>query len=169
LSKLALDSEPRIMLDRATANSIAIVPYQMQAGEEKVVAERLYALLSKPPKVEPPAPPPAGEPVSVAGIWEFKLEFVHGSANHKVMFEQNGGRLTGTHEGEFASGDLSGMVAANRVQFRSSLPTEGTRVSFQFEGTEQGGKLAGTVLLGEYGSAKWTAQRHQFRAGGRRG
>ncbi len=141
----------------------------MQPGDEKVVAERLYALLSRPPKVEPPAPPPTGEPVSVAGEWEIKLQFVGGSASHKVMFEQNGGRLQGTHEGEFASGDLSGTVAGNRVQFRSSLPTEGTRVSFQFEGTEQGGKLAGTVLLGEYGSAKWSAERHQFRSGGRRG
>ncbi len=169
LSRIANDTEPRIVLDRASANSIAIVPYQMQPGDEKVVAERLYALLSRPPKVEPPAPPPAGEPVSVAGEWEIKLQFVGGSASHKVMFEQNGGRLQGTHEGEFASGDLSGTVAGNRVQFRSSLPTEGTRVSFQFEGTEQDGKLAGTVLLGEYGAAKWTAERHQFRTGGRRG
>ncbi len=169
LYKLALEGEPRVMLDRTTANSVAIVPYQMQPGEEKVVAERLYALLSAPPKVAPPPPPPTGEPVAVAGMWEVKLQFVGGSASHKVMFEQNGGRLQGTHEGEFASGDLSGTVAGNRVQFRSSLPTDGTRVSFQFEGTEQDGKLAGKVLLGEYGEAKWTAERHQFRTGGRRG
>ncbi len=169
LSKLALDTEPRIMLDRASANSVAIVPYQMQPGDEKVVAERLFALLSAPPKVAPPPAPPSGEPVAVAGMWEVKLQFVGGSASHKVMFEQNGGHLQGTHEGEFASGDLTGTVAGNRMQFRSSLPTEGTRVSFQFEGTEQDGKLAGKVLLGEYGEAKWTAERHQFRGGGRRG
>jgi len=28
---------------------------------------------------------------------------------------------------------------------------------------------SGTVALGEYGEAKWTAQRHAYRAGGRRG
>ena len=34
-----------------------------------------------------------------------------------------------------------------------------------FEGTEQGGKLAGTVALGEYGDARWTAERHTYRTG----
>lgn len=169
LLKIANETEPRIMFDRATANSLHIVPYQMQPGEEKIVADRLYALLSKPPKVGPPPPPAAGEPVSLAGTWEVKLQFVGGSASHKVMFEQQGGRLEGIHQGEFASGDLTGKVAGNHVEFRSSLPTDGVRVSFDFAGTEADGRLSGRVLLGEYGQATWTAERHQFRAGGRRG
>jgi len=105
----------------------------------------------------------------VAGVWELKLDFMYGSANHKLVFEQDNGRLVGSHEGEFASGDLTGTVAGNRVRFQSSLPTEGQRVSFTFEGTERAGKLAGTVALGEYGEAKWTAERHSYRTGGRRG
>jgi uncharacterized pyridoxal phosphate-dependent enzyme len=167
--KLLLETEPRINLARSNANSVAVVPYQMQSGDEKVVADRLYAVLSKPPKVDAPPAPPTGPPSNVAGIWELKLEFQSGTAAHKLMFEQDGARLAGTHGGEFASGDLTGNVAGNRVRFQSSLPTEGQRVSFQFEGTEQGGKLAGTVGLGEYGEARWSAERHSYRTGGRRG
>jgi len=68
----------------------------------------------------------------------------------------------------FASGDLNGTVAAHTVRFQSSLPTEGTRVAFQFSGTAEGGKMSGTVALGEYGEARWTAEKHQYRTGGGR-
>ena len=141
----------------------------MQPGDEKVIADRLYAVLSKPPKSPAPPSAPAGPTSNVAGTWEFKLDFVYGTAAHRITFEQqNGGTLVGTHQGEIASGDLTGTVAGNRICFRSSIPTEGQSVSFQFEGVEQGGKLSGTVALGEYGEAKWSAERHTYR-GGRRG
>jgi D-glucosaminate-6-phosphate ammonia-lyase len=166
--KHLLETEPRINLARSSANSVAVVPYQMQAGDEKVVADRLHAVLAKPPKSDPP-PTPAAPSIHVAGVWELQLDFVYGSARHRLVFEQEGARLTGSHEGEFASGDLTGTVAGNRVRFQSSLPTEGQRVSFQFDGAEQGSKLAGTVALGEYGEASWTAERHNYRSGNRRG
>jgi L-seryl-tRNA(Ser) seleniumtransferase len=152
------------------ASSVSIVPYQMMAGDEKVVAGRLYALLSKPPKMEDPPPPPSGQPAALSGQWDLHLEFVHGSANHTLVLEQDGAKLVGTHQGEYASGELSGTVAANTVRFQSSLPTEGTRVGFQFTGTAEGGKMSGTVAMGEYGEARWTAEKHQYlTGGGRRG
>ena len=150
------------------ASTVAIVPYQMMPGDEKVVADRLYALLSKPPKMENPPAPPSGQPASLAGQWDLRLDFVHGSASHTLVLEQDGGKLQGTHQGEFASGDLNGTVAANTVRFQSSLPTDGTRVAFQFSGTAEGGKMSGTVALGEYGEARWTAEKHQYRTGGGR-
>jgi L-seryl-tRNA(Ser) seleniumtransferase len=168
LSRVLLDTEPRIVLARAAGTSIGIVPYQMGAGDEKVIADRLYAILSKPPKIDAPRPP-EGSPASVAGQWDVRLEFNYGSAKHSVVLEQEGGKLMGTHHGEFAAGDLNGNVAGNTVTFQSSLPTEGTRVSFQFSGTVADGKLSGTVGLGEYGEAKWTAERHQYRSGRRNG
>jgi uncharacterized pyridoxal phosphate-dependent enzyme len=177
VSKLLLDTEPRIVLASANgarggngASSVSVVPYQMSPGDEKVVADRLYAVLSKPPKIEPPPAPPSGQPVSLAGQWELHLEFVRGSVDHTLMLEQDGTKLMGTHHGEFASGDLTGTVAANAVRFQSGYGTEGTRVSYQFTGTAEGGnRMSGTVALGEYGEARWTAERHQYRTGGRRG
>ena len=175
LGKIVLDTEPRIVVSRASgsrpgnmASTVGIVPYQMMPGDEKVVAERLHALLSKPPKIDDPPPQPSGAPAALSGQWDLRLDFVHLSANHTLVLEQDGGKLVGTHQGEFASGDLTGTVAANTVRFQSSLPTEGTRVSFQFTGAAEGGKMSGTVALGEYGEAKWTAEKHQYRTGGGR-
>jgi L-seryl-tRNA(Ser) seleniumtransferase len=168
LSKIAFDTDPRVTLARAggdrsgnMASYVAVVPYQMQPGDEKVVAERLFALLSRPPKIAAPTAP-AGAAISVAGLWDAQLDFGYGSARHKLVFEQDGAKLMGTHEGEFAAGDLSGAVAANTIRFQSSLATEGTRVSFQFSGTLEGGQLSGAVTLGEYGEARWTASRHAY-------
>lgn len=173
---IVFDTEPRIVVSRGSgsrpgnmSSSVGIVPYQMMPGDEKVVADRLYSLLSKPPKMADPPAPPAGQPASLAGQWELRMDFVCGSVKHNLVIEQDGGKLVGTHHGEFASGDLTGSVAASSVHFQSGLPTEGTRVSFQFTGTAEGGKMSGTVALGEYGEARWVAERHQYRAGGRRG
>jgi L-seryl-tRNA(Ser) seleniumtransferase len=175
LSKILLDTEPRVVLAGArgsrggdTASSISIMPYQMSSGEEKVLAERLYAVLSKPPKFENP-PPPASPSVTIAGQWEARLEFGRGSANHTLVIEQDGAKLAGTHRGEFYSGDLAGSVSGNQVRFRSSMRAEGTRLSYEFTGVAENDKIAGTVNLGEYGETSWIAERHKYRTNERRG
>jgi L-seryl-tRNA(Ser) seleniumtransferase len=175
VAKIVLDTDPRIVVAGARgarpanmASSVSIVPYQMMPGEEKVVADRLYALLANPPKMENPPSPPSGPPAALAGQWELHLDFVHGSANHILMLEQDGAKLMGTHQGEFASGELTGTVAANTVRFRSSLPTDGTRVFFEFSGAAESGRMSGTVELGEYGQARWTAEKHQYRTSAER-
>lgn len=176
LSRLLLDTEPRVVLAWASgsrsgnmSSSASIVPYMLIPGDEKTIAERLYAALSSPPKFENPSPPPQGEPADVAGQWELWLEFERGSTTHSLFLEQQGNRLFGTHRGEFYSGDLNGTVAANTVRFQSSHRAEGTRLSYDFTGTVDGDKMAGAVNLDEYGEARWRAQRHQYRTGGRRG
>ena len=176
LKDMVYDTDPRIVLSRGSgtrpgnmASSVGVVPYQMQPGDAQVIADRLHALLSKPPKMAEPPAPQAGQPATLAGQWDLRMEFMYGSVHHTLILEQDGGKLVGTHHGEFASGDLNGTVAANTVKFQSGLPTEGTRVSFQFNGMVEGGKMSGTVALGEYGEAKWTAERHEYRTGGRRG
>jgi hypothetical protein len=175
LSKTLLDTEPRIVVAGATgsrmgsmASTLSIIPYQMIAGEENIVADRIYALLSKPPKFKDPDPPPSGQPATVAGQWEAHLEFGRGSATHTIVLEQNGPKLAGTHHGEYFSGDLAGTVAANTVRFRSMHRVHGTQLSYDFTGSVEGDRITGTVNMGEYGTTAFTAQRHQYQAGGRR-
>ncbi len=110
--KLLGETDPRIVLDRGSgsrpdnmASSVAIIPYMMMPDEEKVVADRLYEVLSHPPKFEnPPEPQPPS--VSVVGQWEARIEYGRGSANHTLVFEQDGAKLVGTHHTEFDSADL---------------------------------------------------------------
>jgi hypothetical protein len=168
VGKLLLDSEPRIVLGSANgsrpdrmASSVSVTPYMMMPGEDKIVAERLYAALSKPPKFENP-PVPQGELTSVGGQWEAEIQFLRGSATHKLILEQHGASIVGTHEGEFVSGDLSGIVTANQVRFRSSQKIQGQRLSYEFTGIVEGDKISGDVNLGEYGEARWVAKRHQY-------
>jgi L-seryl-tRNA(Ser) seleniumtransferase len=125
------------------------------------VADRLYEVLSKPPKMEA-APVPSGEPANVAGQWEAQLVFQRGSARHTITLEQKGTDLAGTHRGETISGDLHGTVAANEVTFRSSHKYEGTRLIYEFTGKVDGDTMEGRVGLDEYGEARWTAKRHKY-------
>jgi len=168
MSKLLLDTEPRIVLGGARGSRpqrmeslISITPYMMTAGDDKVVAERLYAVLSRPPRMEAPSVP-SGEPANVAGQWETHVEFLRGSAQHTLVLEQKGMDLVGTHHGEVLSGDLKGTVAANTVDFRTSHKYEGTHLSYEFTGTVNGDTMEGKVNLGEYGEARWTAKRHKY-------
>jgi len=113
LSDLLLATEPRVILAGARGSrpdsmpsSASIVAYMMMPGDDKVVAERLYAALSSPPKFESPVQP-QGAPAMVAGQWAVQLEFQRGSAEHTIFLEQEGSKLVGTHRGEYYSGDLN--------------------------------------------------------------
>jgi len=160
----ALDKgRPRIVLagsDSVNAQgetSFSINPYMMMPGDDAMVARRIREVLTNPPKVDPPDNSPAA--VQVSGRWDVDLKFGRGEARHIVFLEQSGDRVVGTHRGETLSGELQGSVNGQRVRFRSSHRYEGTSISYTFDGILSEGALAGTVGLGEYGTAKFTAKK----------
>ncbi|HUS06057.1 MAG TPA: hypothetical protein VMZ52_07175 [Bryobacteraceae bacterium] len=166
LAKVLLDTEPRIVLGGANgsrpdrmASSISITPYMMIPGDEKIVADRLFAVLSKPPRYEN-RKQPQGQTASIQGAWDLQIDFTRGSANHTLSLKQQGDLLSGSHSGEFLTGDLTGSVAASEVKFHSSQKIEGTSLSYAFAGTVSGDSMQGVVNMGEYGTARWTARRH---------
>jgi D-glucosaminate-6-phosphate ammonia-lyase len=169
VAKLADEGTPRIVFGGATGSgrrggdeesSVSIMPYMMMPGDEQAVATRLYEILSNPPAA--PRPQQTGTPVLVAGQWDVKLEFVRGVANHRLFLEQEGETVTGTHRGDLLAGDLRGTVEGDRLLLRSSFRYEGTRIGWQFDGRLANNQITGTVHLGEYGQAKFTAERHQY-------
>lgn len=170
--QLLLDGEPRI----ATApqvgardgqpESIRLTPIMMAPGEEKLVAERLYAIFSKPPLIQRLT---STEPTAqIAGQWALKLDFVSGSADHTLVIEQEGTEIKGTHKGVFLNGDLRGYVDGHLIRFRSSHKYEGSYVNYDFSGTFENGRLQGqvedmsTIDPGEFGEAAWSAERYQY-------
>jgi L-seryl-tRNA(Ser) seleniumtransferase len=167
-----MDTEPRITTpggrDREGESSISITPYQMAAGDEKIVAQRLHATLSNPPasvRWAPPAPPAA--PIAdLSGQWDVRIEYLASTSNHTLHLKQAGGRFEGTHQGDFVSRDLSGTIDGSTVQLSSSYTERhGDSLSFRFTGTVAGDAMAGTLDMGEYLAAKWTAKRHDYRRG----
>jgi D-glucosaminate-6-phosphate ammonia-lyase len=170
VTKLLLDTEPRIVLaggigvrpDRMNS-AVAVTPWMMMPGDDKIVAERIAWALTHHPQYENP-PVPQGPLAVIAGQWQATLTFSRGSAEHTLVFEQQNDHLLGTHRGEFVSGDLTGSVTANQVHFRSSQKIEGQLLSYEFAGTVDGDKMSGTINLGEYGMATWAAERHHYAA-----
>jgi L-seryl-tRNA(Ser) seleniumtransferase len=170
LSKTLFDTDPRIALAGGSgrrpdkmASAVSVVPYMMMPGDSEIVANRLSTVLSHPPKFQN-LPSPAGDPASVAGQWNLEIHFVRGSANHTLILEQHGSELLGTHRGEFISGDLTGKVQSNHVQFHSFQRIQGQILSYAFTGIVTGERMAGKVDLGEYGEAEWNADRHQYQS-----
>jgi hypothetical protein len=143
------------------SSSVTIMPYMMMPGDSKIVADALYALISKPPKFTNP-PVPSGNPANIDGQWGVHLEFLSGSADHNLIFEQKENKLTGTHRGDILAGDLRGSVQGNEVNFRSNHQIQGTSLGYDFSGTVDGDTMHGTVAMGEYGEAKWVATRHRY-------
>ena len=60
---------------------------------------------------------------------------------------------------EMFTGQLRGNVQAAQVQFHSSHRIQGTAIGYDFTGTADSGGMQGTVAMGEYGTARWTARR----------
>ncbi len=169
VAKMLLDSEPRIALARVTGarpnkmkSSVAVTPWMMMPGNDEIVASRIHGALTKHPKFENP-PVPQGELANIAGQWKTTLTFDMGSAQHMLLFEQDGSDLVGTHQGEYVTGDLTGEITANQVHFRSSQKIQGQTLSYEFAGTVTGDAMAGNINMGEYGMAKWSAERHQYK------
>ena len=91
--------------------------------------------------------------------WSITITFVAGTGNHTAIFEQEGEKLTGVYKGEFKEGNLSGKILGNTIDFTGYIKHEATSVSFHYTGTIDGNVMKGTVDMGEYWSATWTAKR----------
>jgi L-seryl-tRNA(Ser) seleniumtransferase len=167
VEKLLAEGDPRIILGGSSGNrrasmssSLTIMPYMMMPGDAKLAADRIHAVLAKPPQME--AYQKKAPSVDVNGQWDVKLEFVQGSAQHGLVFEQKAGELVGSHAAEYLGGDVRGTVEGDEVRFRSSHRYEGTRIGYDFAGKVSGDRIEGTVQLGEYGQARFTATRHRY-------
>jgi L-seryl-tRNA(Ser) seleniumtransferase len=110
---------------------------------------------------------PAAAPIAdVSGQWEVHIDYVASASTHTLHLRQMGSRVEGTHQGDFVSRDLSGTIDGSRVQLSSAYTERhGDALSFRFTGNVTGDAMAGTLDMGEYLAAKWTARRHDYRRG----
>lgn len=172
VEQLLWDGSPRIAVSGAGSflpfppnmePNIRINPSQLEAGEEQIIADRVFAVLSEPPHVPKPNGPAA---FNVSGQWDLEMTFAASTVQQTFMFEQKGSDLIGTHTGSFAARDLAGTLHGRDVLIRSSFTGEGVRLNFEFTGTVNGDTMEGRVSLGEYGMADWKAKRHDYQPPG---
>jgi uncharacterized pyridoxal phosphate-dependent enzyme len=160
--------EPRIAVsgvgrgsgqDGSGDTGISIVSAMMSAGDEKIVGERVHDLLSR-RHVLKPDEPPAPPLTNISGRWDLDIRYAGGTAAHMIHLQQNGNRLEGIHRGDFLTRDISGTISGDRVTL-ASVVTErhGDALTYRFTGTADGGSISGSLDLGEYLAATWTARK----------
>src|SRR6266481_6397609 len=108
VSNILYTTEPRIALGGggsggggrggrgAGETSISITAYMMAPGEDKIVGDRIFQILSaQRPPWKPEAPKtPSGD---LTGRWDVHIEFAAGSSDHTFHVKQQGNQLVGTH------------------------------------------------------------------------
>lgn len=165
-------SKPRIALGGDGARGyetgqtgVSITTGQMQPGEDKIVAQRLVEVLSRqrPARSREMKAPAA----TIAGRWDTEIKFFSSTSNHVIMLQQDGNWLQGTHKGDFTTRDLVGTVDGDEVKMRSTDRMPGDSITFIFTGKISGDTLSGSVYMGEYRTATFTAKRSESK--GKRG
>jgi hypothetical protein len=160
---MLLEGEPRIMTHAGLSEGnesyeMLLRPAAMWPGDYKLVAQRLHEVLSKAPaprqKREYAAP--AGD---VSGLWEARLEFSVGATRHTFYLDPKGNTITGQYTGRLVKGPLRGHIDGNQVEFSGGGRVEAASLRYTYKGTFDGKAMSGTVELGEYGTARFTATR----------
>ncbi len=165
VAQTLLEGDPRVALfaahvDDPAQTGVTITPYMLAAGEEKIVADRLRAVLSSPPKAAASAPAPPV--VDLTGQWDISIAYAASTSTHTLALRQRGNTLDGSHRGDFVTRDLTGTIDGDTVQIRSAYGEEhGDALSFTFSGTVTGDTMSGALDMGEYLAARWTAARRQ--------
>jgi hypothetical protein len=156
---------PRILVDGGSgvrphtmASSITIMPYMMDPGEDRIVADAIYAGLTKPGSYADPIVP-TGAPAQVQGKWVVSIQYLRGVGEQHFTLEQSGNELTGSQQGELYKAELKGSVHATQVELHSVMAVSGNEIPWTFKGEVQGNEIKGTVRMGEYGEASWSATR----------
>jgi len=161
--------EPRITLNGSRAGTpaddgsgdtgLSIVVSMMLAGDDAIVGKRVAEVLSAkhtPKPSEAPAPPVG----NAGGRWNVEIKYAAGTGVHHLHLQQTGSRLEGVHQGNFLTRDIAGTINGDTVSLASSVTERhGDALSYRFTGKVSGDTMSGTLDMGEYRAATWTARR----------
>ena len=152
--------KPRIAVgsgDSEGKASIRITPSQMQTGSEKVVAERIYKILAEARSPQPTQLAPAT--VDIGGHWDLTVEYFTSTSQHQLYLQQDGNWISGTHQSDFSRQEIVGTVEGDQVKLRSQVRLPADNIPFLFSGQVTDDGIAGSIFLGEYLTAQFTAKR----------
>ncbi len=169
IAEIVARNAPRIAIGAQTeenGTSINITPSQMRPGDAKVVADRLFGILSKERSFRSDEMAPAKG--NVSGRWDVEMDFFTSKSEHRFFLEQDGNWIKGSHQSDFSVQEIAGMAEGDDVKLRSRYRAPGDGITYWFSGKLSGDTLAGSVFLGEYLTAKFIAKRSAYRQGNER-
>jgi seryl-tRNA(Sec) selenium transferase len=167
VARTLLETEPRIALFAAVTTDpsktgVSVTPYMLSPGEDKLVGDRLHSLLSG--GARGTATRRAAPAADVTGLWDVHITYAAGSSTHTLFLRQRSQAIDGAHQGDFVSRDLTGTIDGDTVRLRSTYTERhGDALTFTFSGKVEGDTMAGTLDMGEYLTASWTANRRAAR------
>ena len=150
--------DPRIVLHDWNDDSVVVMPFMMDAGEELIVADALYEGLVHPAQQDQ-AVKPSSTPLHVQGSWRVAIHYTRGLGEQHFTLAQRGCALEGIQEGVLYSAALAGEIHGDQIRLRSTMAVPGSIIDWDFCGVVQEDTMTGTVDLGEYGKANWEARR----------
>lgn len=162
-------NKPRIAIGSRSKDgmtSVNITPNQMRPGNAQVVAERLHSIISKKRSPKSKSMTPAS--VNLTGHWDVDVEFFTSQSRHHWFIEQDDNWIQGTHQSDFSTQQIVGMVEGNKIKMRSDHRVPGNSLSYWFSGEAAGDRITGSIYLGEYLTAKFTASRSVYKSERRR-
>ena len=158
--RIALGGDTRGSDAEPGTTSISVTAWMMQPGDDTIVAERIYGVLSA--KRGPRSTDMAVPSADVSGRWDVDIEFFSSRSRHTLFIEQDGNWIRGSHQGDFTVRDMVGTIEGQEVKLRSVERRPGASVTFIFSGTVSGDTMSGPIHMGEYLNAKFTAKRHAY-------
>lgn len=168
VAQALFQSEPRISLfpargDREGRTGVSIAPYMLAPGDASVIATRLRGLLSSQASTAAgQSSPPVAPIVDLTGAWIVRITYAASQATHTLHLRQRGNTIDGSHEGDFVSRELTGTIDAGTVSFQSTYGEEhGDALNYRFTGTIDGDTMTGSLDMGEYLTATWSAWRRE--------
>ncbi len=136
--------------------NILINSSQLEDGDEKIIADRVYKILSNPPVIHRDIAPAN---IDISGNWEMEIKFAATTSKQKIQIEQSGNNIKGMQFGSYATREIFGTINGSNLLLRSSYTKQGVRLNFEFSGVASADIMQGTLSMGEYGLSEWKAKK----------
>lgn len=137
---------------------VQITSGQMQDGDEKVVAVRLFdSLKQKRTSKKEPATPSD----DISGEWEVSMDFLSSKSTHRFQLKQKSNWIAGTYHGTFQRMKAEGYLDGDEFRLRCTWSKPGNQLVYIFIGKVEKDRISGDVHLGEYRTARFTASRSE--------
>lgn len=152
-------TKPRVAIgsrdEQDGSTSIDIVSSHMQDGEEKIVADRVYEVLTR--KRSPKSDRMEAPSVNLSGLWDVDVKFYNSTIRHTIHLQQDGNWLSGSHKSQFDERNISGTIEGDQIKLSSIMRRPGDSITFYFSGIVSSDNMSGDIHMGEYRTAKFSA------------
>jgi hypothetical protein len=97
--------------------------------------------------------------IDVSGTWDLSVETPQGAMALTSTFKQDGEKLTGMQSSQMGDMPLEGTIKGADIAFAIVIDMQGQQMTISYTGKVDGDTMSGTIELGSFGSATWTAKK----------